>query len=199
MIVEMIGYLGSVLVVVAMLMSSVVKLRVINSIGAVIFAVYALLIHSYPTALMNICLVMINIYNLLKLRKKDQHFELINGKTEDTFLKYFLNYYEEDIETYFPEWKSAAEKADVIYSVCCDAVPAGILIGKTKENGTLKIVIDYSTPTYRDCSVGKYLYSKLSIKGVRKLVFDRNAGKHESYLLKMGFVCEEDIYVKELN
>lgn len=40
--VEMIGYLGSILVVVSMLMSSVVKLRVINTIGDGIFAAYAL-------------------------------------------------------------------------------------------------------------------------------------------------------------
>ena len=68
--IELIGYLGSALVVVSMLMSSVVKLRVINTIGSGIFAAYALMIHSYPTALMNICLVGINIYNLLKLRDR---------------------------------------------------------------------------------------------------------------------------------
>ena len=69
--IEMIGYLGSVLVVVAMLMTSVVKLRIINMIGASLFAVYALIIRSYPTALTNICLVVINIYNLMKLMKTD--------------------------------------------------------------------------------------------------------------------------------
>ena len=44
--IEMLGYLGSALVVASMLMSSVVKLRVINTIGSGIFAVYALIIHS---------------------------------------------------------------------------------------------------------------------------------------------------------
>lgn len=199
MIVEMIGYLGSVLVVVAMLMSSVVKLRVINSIGAGIFAVYALLIHSYPTALMNICLVTINIYNLLKLRKKDQHFELINGKTDDSFLHYILEYYSDDIKTFFPEWNEKEHKADAAYIVCCDAVPAGVFLGKIVDDNTMEIMLDYATPTYRDCSVGEYLYSKLPIKGIQKLVFGSNAGKHGSYLQKMGFIHENDMYVKKLN
>ena len=70
--IEMIGYLGSILVLVSMLMSSVVKLRVINTIGSGIFAAYALMIHSYPTALMNGALVGINIYNLVKLNQRDQ-------------------------------------------------------------------------------------------------------------------------------
>lgn len=69
MIIELVGYLGSILVVVSMLMTSVVRLRIINSVGAGIFTVYALIIQSYPTALMNFCLVVINIYNLVRIYK----------------------------------------------------------------------------------------------------------------------------------
>ena len=47
LILELIGYTGSLLVIVSMLMTSVVKLRVINTIGSVIFCGYALAIHSY--------------------------------------------------------------------------------------------------------------------------------------------------------
>ena len=56
-LIEAVGYLGSALVLVSFLMASVVKLRVVNSIGSTIFAVYALIIRSYPTALMNFCLL----------------------------------------------------------------------------------------------------------------------------------------------
>ena len=52
---ELFGYLGSVLVLVSMLMTSVVRLRIINLIGSAIFATYAILIRSYPTALLNGC------------------------------------------------------------------------------------------------------------------------------------------------
>ena len=61
-IIELIGYFGSALVLVSMLMTSVVRLRLINLTGSVIFAVYALIIRSYPTALMNIALAGINIF-----------------------------------------------------------------------------------------------------------------------------------------
>ena len=77
--IELIGYLGSALVVASMLMSSVVKLRVINTIGSGIFAAYALMIHSYPTALMNACLVGINLYNLAKLTRKERSYDLVEG------------------------------------------------------------------------------------------------------------------------
>ena len=69
MIIELIGYFGSLLVVVSMLMTSVIKLRIINTVGSLIFTVYALIIKSYPTALMNFSLVLINVYNLYRLLK----------------------------------------------------------------------------------------------------------------------------------
>ncbi|MCR5583870.1 MAG: YgjV family protein, partial [Lachnospiraceae bacterium] len=72
MIWELIGYLGSLLVVVSLLMSSVIKLRIINTIGSLIFCLYALVIHSYPTAVMNAALVAINIWFLVKLINKDK-------------------------------------------------------------------------------------------------------------------------------
>ena len=106
--IEMIGYLGSALVVLSMLMSSVVKLRVINTIGSGIFAAYALMIHSYPTALMNFCLVVINVWNLIKLRQKDQRYELVEEAQGNGLLDYLLSYYREDIQTYFPAFSEDA-------------------------------------------------------------------------------------------
>lgn len=83
-IIELVGYLGSVLVVISMLMTSIIRLRVVNSIGAGIFTVYALIIQSYPTALMNFCLVVINIYNLICIfRKKQEEKEELIGRQKE--------------------------------------------------------------------------------------------------------------------
>ncbi len=67
MIIEIIGYLGSFLVVFAMLMNSMTKLRIINTIGCIICVVYALIIKSYPVAVMNGALAIINIVKLTKM------------------------------------------------------------------------------------------------------------------------------------
>ena len=72
MLIELFGYLGSTLVLVSMLMTSVVKLRIINTIGSVIFTIYALIIKSYPTAFMNFCLVLINLRFLWKMSKTEK-------------------------------------------------------------------------------------------------------------------------------
>ena len=197
--VEMIGYLGSILVVVSMLMSSVVKLRVINTIGSGIFAAYALMIHSYPTALMNGFLIGINIYNLLKLTRKDRSYDLVEGAEGEGLLRYLLDYYREDIRLYFPDF-SADSGANRVYLVCCNGNPAGVLLGTDDGQGTLQVLLDYSTPTYRDCSIGAYLYSKLPSKGIHTLIFaGQETQTHAAYLTKMGFVKENGVYRKRLN
>lgn len=198
MMIEMIGYVGSILVLVSFLMTSVVKLRVIDSIGGFIFAVYAMIIHSYPTALMNICLVLINIYYLVRMKKSSTQYDLIEGKPDNSFFQYFLDHYKEDMKNCFPGLDFQAVWGNRAYLICCDTVPAGILLGNVQKDGTLDILLDYSTPTYRDCSVGTFLYSKLPEKGVRRLTYSHNPEKHEEYMVKMGFVKENGIYVKNL-
>lgn len=88
----------------------------------------------------------------------------MEGAQGEGLLRYLLDYYREDIQTYFPNF-SADSGADRVYIVRCNGNPAGVLLGNDNGQGTLQVLLDYSTPTYRDCSVGAYLYSKLPSKG----------------------------------
>ena len=89
-ILELIGYTGSLLVIVSMLMTSVVKLRIINTIGSVIFCGYAIALHSYPNAAMQICLIIINMINLYKLNNTKKEYSAISTTAGDGFLAHFL-------------------------------------------------------------------------------------------------------------
>lgn len=198
MILELVGYFASVLVLISLLMTSVVKLRVINMIGSFIFAVYALLIHSYPTAVMNFCLVGINIFYLVRIIKTERIFTLVPAAPGEAYVRHFLQYYREDIQKYFSGFDGALSQADTVFLVCCDAAPAGILTGRTMEQGALEVSLDYSTPQYRDCSVGQYLYRQLAERGCRRLVVPAASEVHGDYLKKMGFVQEGQCYIKDL-
>jgi len=63
---EMFGYLGTALVVISMMMTSVTKLRVINVCGSVISAIYAAYGNAWPIVVMNICLIAINLFHLVR-------------------------------------------------------------------------------------------------------------------------------------
>ena len=194
--VEVIGYIGSALVVVSMLMTSVMKLRVINMIGSLIFAGYALIIKSYPTALMNIALVIINIVNMKKLLSNSNTYSLVETTSDDSFVKTYLNKYNEDIKKFFPDYKGINQN-DKVYLIMNEDQLAGITAGK-KDGNIFYIDLDYSTPVYRDCSAGEFLFSELKKEGFAKAVFNNPSQDHLSYLKKMGFVKSGNDYIKTL-
>ena len=66
--VELVGYLASILIAISLTMTDMYKLRIINSIGCLMFVIYGLNVGAYPVALANTIIIIINIYNLYKLR-----------------------------------------------------------------------------------------------------------------------------------
>ncbi len=70
--VEWIGYAASILIVISLTMTSIIKLRIINSIGCFLFVVYGIYVKAYPVAISNAVIIVINIYNLYSLYKKEK-------------------------------------------------------------------------------------------------------------------------------
>ncbi len=195
--IEIFGYIGSGLVVISMLMSSIVRLRIINTIGSTISAVYAVICGAFPLVLMNACLIVINIFSLIKLLKSRQVYDMVPASPDDAFVTYFLQRYADDIRKYFPGYQPGAA-AGQAYLVWCGGNPAGVLLGQA-EDGILDIMIDYSAPAYRDCSVGACLYAKLPDQKIHTLRFAQELSEtHKAYIHKMNFVPEDGAYIRRL-
>ena len=64
---EIFGYVGMALVLVSMMMTSVKWLRILNMSGALICAIYGILTNTWPTALLNIGLLIIQMVQLIRL------------------------------------------------------------------------------------------------------------------------------------
>ena len=195
-IIEAIGYCGSLLVLVSFLMTSVVKLRVVNTIGSFIFMVYALIIRSYPTAIMNFCLVVINIHNLRRLRGTEcKTYDMVELSPDDSYLQYILYKYKADILSCFSLTSILPERTDKVYLVNCGDATAGITFGKLNGD-VFDITLDYATPSYRDCSVGRFLSEQLAASGIHELRYSGPTKNHEAYLKKLDYVEENGVYVK---
>ena len=63
-LIEWVGYLASILIAISMLMKDMVKLRFINLVGCILFAIYGFTIGAYPVAIINVFITFINIYYL---------------------------------------------------------------------------------------------------------------------------------------
>lgn len=189
---EAAGYLGSGLVLVSFLMTSVVKLRIVNMIGSLISCIYALIIRSYPLAFMNFALILINLYFLWKARRvSDRHYAILPVKASDSILQYLLQLYKEDIYTSFPALSIDPDTVDTAFLLLCEESPAGVVLGNRAEDH-LHILLDYSLPKYRDYSLGRFLHQALPREGIRHLLFNGPTEHHIKYLQKMGYEAQDD-------
>lgn len=69
---EILGYAASVIVAISFLIGNVRLLRIWNSVGAACFVVYGTLIGSYPIALLNVFIVMVNIWHIIRLQREEK-------------------------------------------------------------------------------------------------------------------------------
>ncbi len=64
---EWIGYTASVVLMISFLMKNIIKLRIINSIGALLFVVYGIMLAiSWPIIITNTFILGVNTYYLSK-------------------------------------------------------------------------------------------------------------------------------------
>ena len=118
---------------------------------------------------------------------------------DDRFLNYLLDFYKNDIAVYFPDFEELRSTADRAYIITLGSEAVGITIGKKTGPVTLDLVLDYSTPAYRDCSVGEFEYPRLRKEGFSVLQYSGNNPQHIEYVKKVGFEPADGVYRKKLH
>jgi inner membrane protein len=202
---EWIGYLASLIVLISLVMSSLKKLRWINMMGSILFAAYGLLIGSYPVAIMNLGIVIVNIYYLIQIYGQKDSFKLI-PILDNTYLNHFMDVYKKDISHFIDLGTDITKTGLIKYYVIRNTVPAGLFIGKPVEDNMLEILVDYTTPAYRDFKTADFLFKDqrdvFLKKGYKVFLSKPGHEKHKSYLEKIGFkpttYLDEVYYKKEI-
>src|SRR5262245_1604085 len=102
--VEIIGYLGSILVAVSLMMKSLLRLRIINLIGALFFTAYGLLLGSYPVAFVNGIIVCIYLFYLVQMWRQKDFFTFLEVSPNGKYLSAFVEFYKDDIREIIPSY-----------------------------------------------------------------------------------------------
>jgi hypothetical protein len=190
-VVELIGYIASILVAVSLTMKSILKLRIINLAGAAVFTVYGLAIRAYPVAAVNLFIMIINLYYLSEIYRSKEYFTLLQVRPDSAYLQTFINFYESEIKKFIPDYQYGSCCEDIAYFVLRNMVPAGLFLGEIQSAGVMLVKLDFVIPGYRDFKVGRFVFDKnashFQNKGIQRIVTDPGSQKHASYLLRMGF------------
>ena len=186
---EWIGYMASVTVAVSLVMSSIVKLRWYNLLGAILFTIYGIIIGAWPVAVVNGFIIVIDIYYLVKMYTHNSLIKVVDVNADSSYLKEFISIHDQKLRSIFTNYNGLIENNDLCYLLLNDMQVAGFFIGR-KENNTLNIIADFALPEYRDMKLGKHIFSSLSpfkqhnIDSVTCCTTDK---KHIDYLLNIDF------------
>lgn len=201
--IEWYGYLASFVVFISLTMSSIIKLRIFNFIGCLIFAHYGMLTGLLPVAVANLSIALINVYFLYQIYKTKEQFKLLNAEVDSAYYQHFITINQEEIVKQV-SLQELTEVNTSFYMLRDDNI-AGILAGIKESDGTFTIFVDFVPAKYRDYKLGAYYYNQhpefLKEKGINTLQAFATDKDHCNYLEKMGFVKENEaqsLYKKTL-
>ena len=195
--IEFFGYVGTALIIISMMMTSVLKLRIINICGSIISTIYSYYYGAWAVVIMNICLMVINVFQIACQLRHKYEFGHITVDADDKSMLYFLSLHEKDIAKFFPDYKLQARDTTEIHMVFIGSEAVGILVG-TRIADVFNIEMDYAVPKYRDIAVEKFLFPTLKNEGISMLTSALTTNQHNDYLKKMGFSDDGGILLKNL-
>jgi len=203
-----VGYVASALVVLALTMTSVVRLRMVSLAGSVTFFVYGALIDSVPIMLTNGAIAVINVWFLRKEFDSGgphgRDLGVSHIRSDSPFLADFIAFHLIDIHRFQPDFHLPKDDDVVTLLLNRDGLPAGMLIGR-RNGATLTIDLDYVLGEFRDSRLGRWLYGPgaqvFRADGIEQLRSAGTTDTHRKYLERVGFRLspdEPDLYTLTL-
>ena len=187
------GYAASVVILISLTMSSIVRLRWINLAGAIMFATFGYMIGSIPTGTLNAGIALIDIYSLVRLYRANDELAIVEIGRKSPFLAHFLRRNEGEIEQFFGV--TGIPQSDQVFLYLRNNSVAGLLSGQ-QQGETFVIHIDFVTRKYRDLKIGRYFLQEARLRslmpGVLRLEAHANDDSHASYLRQIGFSSSDD-------
>ena len=199
--IELIGYLGSILVAISLMMKSLLRLRVINLVGALFFTMYGILLGAYPVAFLNGIIVCIDLYYLVQMWRQKDFFTFLEVSPTGKYLNAFVEFYRDDILEIIPTYTHSTDDDLLCFFILRNMMPAGLFIAKV-QGEEAHIQLDYVIPNYRDFQVARFIFEEnaafFHTRGIRRFVSEGGSAIHRSYLKKLEFVNQGDLYVHEI-
>ena len=204
---ELVGWLGSAVLVISLLQTRVMRFRVLNTVSCLVLIVYNALVGVWPMAAMNVVLVGINVVvigRLLQHRHDDRAYDAVPIGVSEPFLHRLLDRHSADIAAFNPglpaDVTADAEHAFLVSSG--DQVVGVVLSRAGAEAGDQQVLLDYVLPAFRDFTPGEFVFrpdGPFSALGTRRIIASPGMAASEKYLRTVGFVPRGGERVLELS
>jgi hypothetical protein len=198
---DLLGWVGSILVILSLMQARVLRFRWMNLVGAALATGYNAAIGVWPFAVMNGVITIIDIYWVIRLQRErndDVTYEVIEVGTDDALWRHILAVHRDDIATFQPDTLDPVGDDRSVWVVARMDEAVGMVVVRDAGNGVGRVEIDYVTPRFRDFTPGQYVYQRSGVfaaKGFRTLEHGDNA-KARAYLTRVGFHREGEVWTR---
>lgn len=202
---EIVGWVGSALVIVSLAQARVLRFRVLNLVGAALAVVYNVALAIWPFAAMNLIIAVIDVYWLRRLlveRHDPAAYSVVEVGPGDAYLEHVIDVHLGDIRRFQPTY--AAPRGDTprwAFLVQRDAETVGAVVVRDAGGGEAVVELDYVTERFRDCTPGEFVYGRSGVfaeHGVHRLLAGTELATHTSYLRRVGFRDESGTWVRDV-
>lgn len=200
--VDVVGYVASALIVAGLVMSSVLRLRLLGLAGAIVFSSYAVLIGSMPVLVTNATIVAVHTYQLRRIlrdRARAEYFEVVPWRITGAYVPRFLRFWADDIRRFQPDFKGLRDDHSA-FIVLRDVVPVGLVLFR-QLNGTARVDLDYVIPAHRDFRAARYVFAadgQFPKRGVTRVEAAAVTFAHRRYLERIGFLRDGNTWALDL-
>ncbi len=200
--VDVLGWLGSALLVFSLLQTRVIRFRVLNLAACLSLVVFNSLVEVWPMVGMNVATSAINVYfltRLLRERHDDTAFDVLQVRPDDAYFRHFLSVHDDDIRRIHPSY-FGTRPDDLAFQVEKGDETVGVVLVR-REGDVARVQLDYVTPRFRDFSPGEFVWRRsprLRERGFRRVVTPPAMVNPYYDRIDQGFRREGESYVLEL-
>lgn len=188
---ELIGYLSSLLIAAAMMMSVMLRLRIVAVLGSLLMSLYGVLIDAWPILIANVFISGVHIWHLRHLLFNPAHFELQPiSQTSHWYFDRFIHFYGRDIARSHPDFDLQKLAHRRGFFILRDMLSAGLFV-YTEEGRSLRIHLDYVTPSFRDLRNARFAYAEFERRfadsTAERFIVQPATNEMRNYFRRIGF------------
>jgi hypothetical protein len=203
--VEVLGWVGSALLVYSVLQTRILRLRVFNGVASALLVIFNAAIAVWPMVALNVTLTAINVFYIVRLlrgRHDTRTFELVEISPNQAYLNHLLGEFDTDIQHFNPGFSSdAAAHTDLGFLILTGAETVGLVLARNAGDGSAQVDLDYVVPRYQGFTLGEFVYrpgGPLAMRGYRRVIAPPRMQNAGDYLTDVGFRPEGDAMVRDL-
>ena len=201
--VEILGWAGSVLLIVSLLQTRVLRLRLLNTVAAGVLVLFNALIGVWPMVAMNVAIIAINVMQIVRLRSAThaEGYALLEVDPADEYLRHVLRVHETPIRDVYPGFvhDPAAPGTSAFLILRGDETAGVLLLTDGDQPGEAQVVLDYVLPRYRDFTPAEFVYERsgwFTEHGYDRVIAPASIATDDPYLAKVGFQKQDGRWVR---